>query len=185
MRGKRRVCWGGLLLVGAGTAIVAGCYITPINPYKYYSGPAPLRGSSPDHAGADCCYEDSLTGGHIFEMYCGACHNIRSLAERPFSNYKNVAAHMRVRANLTGKEYAELVAWMRRWADVPPPNPPLEPSPKRFIFSQPIPELREKGAAKADQQRAQQGAPDAAPDAPPATLPALAPDPAARPDGNP
>jgi hypothetical protein len=75
-------------------------------------------------------------------MYCGACHNARSLAERPFSNYKNVAQHMHVRANLTGKEYAKLIAWMRRWDDVPPPNPPLEPSPKRQIFSQPIQELR-------------------------------------------
>jgi hypothetical protein len=153
-----------LLLAGAGALVAAGCYNTPIDPSKYYRGPAPLRGPSPDRAGADCCYEDSLTGGHIFEMYCGACHNVRSLAERPFSNYKNVAAHMRVRANLTGKEYAELVAWMRRWADVPPPNPPVEPSPKRFIFSQPIPELREKGQGKGDQQRAPQAGAQAAPD---------------------
>jgi hypothetical protein len=80
-------------------------------------------------------------------MYCGACHNARSLAERPFSNYKNVAQHMRVRANLTGEEYAKLMAWLRRWCDVPPPNPPLEPSPKRITFSQPIPELQKPQAA--------------------------------------
>jgi hypothetical protein len=96
--------------------------------------------------GDDCCYEDSLNGGQVFDMYCAACHNARSLAERPFSNYKNVAQHMRVRANLTGEEYAKLVAWLRRWHDVPPPNPPLEPSPTRLTFSQPIAELRKQPA---------------------------------------
>jgi len=55
-----------------------------------------------------------------------------------------VASHMRVRANLTGKEYAKLMEFLRRWNDVPPPTPPLEPSPKRLIFSQPINELRDQ-----------------------------------------
>jgi hypothetical protein len=40
------------------------------------------------------------------------------------------------------KEYAKLMEFLRRWHDVPPPNPPPEPSPKRLIFWQPIPELR-------------------------------------------
>jgi hypothetical protein len=99
---------------------------------------------APDKQVEESCYEDSLTGGRVFAMYCASCHNARPLAERPFSNYKNVAAHMRVRANLTGKEYAKLEAWLRRWHDVPPPNPSVEPSPTRFFFSQPISELREK-----------------------------------------
>jgi hypothetical protein len=49
---------------------------------------------------------------------------------------------MRVRANLTGKEYAKLMEFLRRWDDVPPPAQHESPSPKRFFFSQPIPELR-------------------------------------------
>jgi hypothetical protein len=76
-------------------------------------------------------------------MYCAACHNARNLAERPFSNYQNVLAHMRTRANLTGKEYAKLLAWIRRWADVPNPPQSDVPSPKRFVYPQPISELRE------------------------------------------
>jgi len=92
-------------------------------------------------------YEDSLTGGQVFTMYCSYCHNAPSLAERPFANFRNVAAHMRVRANLTGKEHAKLMEFLRRWHDVPAPNPPPEPSPKRLIFSQPIQELREKTPA--------------------------------------
>ena len=72
----------------------------------------------------------------------------------PFSNYQNVAAHMRTRANLTGKEYEKVVAFMRRVQDAPLPNPDTEPSPKRFVFSQPINELqpeagKEKGQAPA------------------------------------
>jgi hypothetical protein len=132
--------WGAvaIALIGAGALAVAGCYHTPLDPAE---GPAPLRMPPPDKQGDACCYEDGLTGGHIFSMYCGSCHNARTLSERPFSSYKNVAAHMHTRANLTGSEHAVLVAWMRRWADVPPPNPPVEPSPKRLTFSQPVNEL--------------------------------------------
>lgn len=123
-------------------AVVIGCRNTPVDTSRYAQGPAPQRMPSP--AADGCSYEDSLTGGQIFCMYCGACHNARSLAERPFSNYQNVAQHMRTRANLTGKEYAKLVEWLRRWHDVPPPHPPLETGPKRLIFSQPISELRDQ-----------------------------------------
>jgi hypothetical protein len=103
--------------------------------------PSPAREGEADHD-----YEGSLTGGKIFTMYCSYCHNARSLAERPFSNYQNVEAHMRVRANLTGQESAELLAWMRRWHDVPGPQEREAPSPKRFLFGQPIPELRQQQA---------------------------------------
>jgi hypothetical protein len=91
-------------------------------------------------------YEDSLTGGQIFAMYCNYCHNSPSLAERPYAQFRNVAAHMRVRANLTGKEYAKLMEFLRRWNDVPPPNPPTPPSPTRLTFTQPIAELRKEPA---------------------------------------
>ncbi len=108
-------------------------------------GPAPLRMPSPAKEGGT--YEDSLTGGQVFKMYCGYCHNAPTLAERPYAQFRNVAAHMRVRANLTGKEYAKLMDFLRRWNDVPPPHPAVEPSPKRLIFSQPISELRPKEPA--------------------------------------
>src|SRR6516165_258420 len=92
-----------------GALLVAGCYNTPIDTSAYNNGPAPRRVPPPPEEGEGCCrYEDSLTGGQVFTMYCSYCHNAPSLAERPFSNFQNVAAHMRVRANLTGKEYAKL-----------------------------------------------------------------------------
>lgn len=135
--------WACYFVIMAATLATLGCHNTPTDTSDLARGPAPLRLPSPEKDEADgCSYEESLTGSKVFAMYCGACHNARSLAERPLSNYKNVAAHMRVRANLTGKENAELVAWLRRWHDVPPPNPPNEPSPKRLFFSQPIAELR-------------------------------------------
>jgi hypothetical protein len=79
-------------------------------------------------------------------MYCAECHNPRPLSERPFANYQNVAAHMRVRANLTGKEFAKLMEFLHRWHDQPPPSPPVTPPPTRFNFSQPLAELREQTA---------------------------------------
>ncbi len=140
MRSLRSPWLAGFLLLGTAALAPLGCYNTPVAVSDLAQGPAPRRLPPP---GAACgCYEDSLTGGQIFDMYCGYCHNAPALAERPFSNFQNVAAHMRVRANLTGKEYAKLVAWLRRWHDVPPPHPPIEPSPKRFIYSQPIAELK-------------------------------------------
>jgi hypothetical protein len=110
-------------------------------------------------------FEGGLTGGEVFSMYCNQCHNARALAERPFANYQNVAAHMRVRQNLTGVEYAKLLQFLERWHDIPSPTPPVEPSPKRLIFSQPIAELREGAPAALPEPRPApaNGQPPAAP----------------------
>jgi hypothetical protein len=159
MRGTRNLWIAGFSLVIAGGLTALGCYHTPLDNSEYAKGPAPLRMRSPADEAHSCCYEDSLTGGQVFDMYCSYCHNAPALSERPFANFKNVAAHMRVRANLTGKEYAKLLEFLQRWHDVPPPNPPVEPSPKRFLFSQPIGELRPQtppqGAAPKPQAQAQ------------------------------
>ncbi len=132
----------GQRLALTGLLFLLGCCNTPKDVSDLSKGPAPLRTPSPVQKG-NCCYEDSLTGEHIFQMYCGSCHNARPLSERPFSNYQNVFMHMRVRANLTGKEYAQLIAWMRRWYDLPNPPQHDTPAPRRFIYSQPIQELRQ------------------------------------------
>jgi hypothetical protein len=132
-----------------GILATAGCYHAPL---ANDPGPAPLRMPPPGQDGEGCkpcCYEDSLTGAQVFTMYCSYCHNAPTLAERPFSNFQNVAAHMRVRANLTGKEYDKVVEFLARWHDVPGPERHEAPSPKRTIFSQPIPELRDKQPAAA------------------------------------
>jgi hypothetical protein len=150
MRCLFRKRWiAGTLLGIYGLAMAAGCYSTPVETSEYAQGPAPLRFPSPAREAEACCsYEDSLTGGQIFTMYCSYCHNAPQLAERNFANFQNVATHMRVRANLTGKEYAKLMEFFRRWNDIPPPTPPLEPSAKRLTFSQPINELREQQSEK-------------------------------------
>jgi len=95
--------------------------------------PPGIRGQSED---------DCAAGGRLFKQYCGSCHNARPLGERPFSNYHVALTHMRDQAYLTGKEYRQIMYFLRRWDNVGPPTPPVEPSPKRFAFSQPIPELR-------------------------------------------
>ena len=168
MPSTRNPWLAGSILVLAGALVVAGCYNTPVDTSEYAQGPVPLRAPSP--AKETCCYEDSLTGGQVFEMYCSYCHNAPSLAERPYGQFRNVAAHMRLRANLTGKEYAKVLEFLRRWHDVGPEHPPLEPSPKRFFFSQPIQELRDEGKGKDGKP-----ADGAAPARPPAEAAAPAP----------
>src|SRR3954447_9038621 len=86
--------------------------------------------------------DDCVAGGRLYKLYCGSCHNARPLGERPFSNYQVAVAHMRDQAYLTGKEYRQIIHFVRRWDNVGPPTPALQPSPKRLIFSQPISELR-------------------------------------------
>jgi hypothetical protein len=86
--------------------------------------------------------DDCAAGGQLFRQYCGSCHNARPLGERPFSNYHVAMTHMRDQAYLTGKEYRQLMYFLRRWDNVGPPTPPVEPSPKSLIFSQSISELR-------------------------------------------
>src|SRR5271165_1245906 len=149
MQNPWRAGWS---LVVTGVLATLGCYNAPIDISEHAQGPAPRRMPAPETEAEQCrSYEDSLTGGQIFTMYCSYCHNAPSLAERNFANFRNVASHMRVRANLTGKEYAKLMEFLRRWNDVP--NPPLSdnPSPKRFTYSQPISELKDdKSKAAAD-----------------------------------
>jgi hypothetical protein len=139
-----------------------GCYNTPVDTSEAARGPAPLRMPPPDASEkASASYEDSLTGGQVFSMYCSSCHNPPALSERNFANFRNVASHMRIRANLTGKEYAKLMEFLARWHDIPPPNPTPPPSPKRFIFSQPIAELKEEAKAPAAPPPPAPPAPDA------------------------
>ena len=138
-----RLVWFGLVLVVPGLLLGIGCYSAPVVNSEYSDGPAPLRMPSPAADDHSKSYEDSLTGGQVFEMYCAYCHNARALSERPFASYQNAFAHMRVVANLTGKEYDKLMAWMDRWYDLPARENHVTPSPKRMIFGQPIPELRQ------------------------------------------
>jgi hypothetical protein len=123
-----------------------GCLNTQPDRTPLTQGPVPLRERSPARPPGCVSYEDSLTGGQLFSMYCSQCHNARPLSERPFSNYRNAVAHMRVRANLTGKECAKITEFLARWHDQPPPHPPIDGSPKRFIFGQPIAEQKDQTA---------------------------------------
>jgi hypothetical protein len=93
--------------------------------------------------------DDRINGGRLFKYYCGSCHNARPLGERPFSNYHVALTHMRQQAYLTGKEYRQIMYFLRRWNDIGPATPEVEPSPKRFVYSQPIADLRREPAPAA------------------------------------
>ncbi len=142
-----------MLAAVLGTILVtAGCGLAPSGQtfsrnYSY--------GDTQVDPPSDCVdggkFDDHTRGGQLFKYYCGTCHNARALGERPFSNYHVALAHMREQAYLTGKEYRELMHFLRRWQDVGPPTPDMNPSPKRFIYSQPIGELRPKEQESAPQ----------------------------------
>lgn len=132
--------------LGLGAAVVfvaVGCWTNP-SPHTI-SRNYNLRGfpaDPPPHGGGQ--FDDRVTGGELFKMYCGACHHARALGERPFANYEVAVAHMREQASLTGKEYRAIIHFLRRWHEIGPPTPDVEPSPKHHTFAQPIPELRPK-----------------------------------------
>ncbi len=142
---KLRERWGILrwrpVIVVAAVVVAGGCETPSAHTI---SGNYGLRGDMPiDPPGAPpTAQDDCVNGGRLFQLYCGSCHNARPMAERPFSNYYVAVAHMRDQAYLTGKEYRQIIMFLRRWHDIGPPTPPAEPSPKRFVFSQPISELR-------------------------------------------
>src|SRR5262249_7636724 len=88
-------------------------------------------------------YEDGRAeGGRLFKTYCGSCHNARPLSERPFAYYQVAVAHMRDQAYLTGKEYRQIIMFLRPADDVGPRTPRVGPSPKRLVFSHPIADPR-------------------------------------------
>ena len=143
MKGLNRNPWLQYVLGLAAAGITCvGCWTTP-SPHTisrdYSFGDAPI---DPPADYTRDSFEDNLTGGRVYKMYCGRCHNARPLGERPFAFNVVSATHMREQAYLTGKEYRTLIHFLRRWHDVGPPTPDVEPSPKRFFFPQPIPELR-------------------------------------------
>ena len=140
-----------------------GCYNPPVDVSQT---PAPFRFRAPKGEELSGNWSKTRSPAASSSRCTAAiCHNARAIGERPFSNYQNVLAHMRVRALMTGEEQAKIEAFFRRWHDVPPASGPIEPSPKRQIFSQPIPELREESQAadkaaakaKADEEAAGRG----------------------------
>jgi mono/diheme cytochrome c family protein len=143
-------CWWGAgpLLAAAGLALVGGCqtpsaHTTSRNYALRKEFPVDPPGAAP------VATDDVAQGGRLYKQYCGSCHNARPLGERPLSNYHVAVAHMRDQAYLTGKEYRQIILFLRRWQDVGPPTPDVAPSPKRLVFSRPIAELKKEAAPPA------------------------------------
>jgi hypothetical protein len=140
---ERRDAWRRLGLAAVVFAVAAGCDTPSAHTFSRNFG---LREDLPVDPPSDPSRfeDDCAEGGRLFKNYCGSCHNARPLGERPFANYQVAVAHMRNQAYLTGKEYRQIIMFLRRWDNVGPPTPPVGPSPKRFVFSQPISELKKE-----------------------------------------
>jgi hypothetical protein len=148
MGAVNRTTWGRGLLAALLTTAAAGCWTWPSG--HTFSRNYGLRGDVPaDPPGCGAEDRDCLEGGRLYKLYCGYCHNARPLGERPFSNNEVALAHMREQAYLTGREHRQILHYLRRWHDLGPPTPDVEPSPKRFFYGQPVNELKPKDEAAA------------------------------------
>ena len=132
-------------MLAAAVCLAAGPAATAASAHTF-SRNYGLREDVPVDPPAAATDRDYLEGGRLYKMYCGSCHNARPLSERPFSNNEVTLAHMREQAYLTGREYRQILHFLRRWHDVGPPTPAVEPSPKQIVFPQPVSELRDAGA---------------------------------------
>ena len=70
---------------------------------------------SPAAAAAQQANTSSLvaSGAKVYGQMCGNCHNARSPLERSDRQWVTIANHMRVRANLTGKEVRGVLAFLQ------------------------------------------------------------------------
>lgn len=64
-------------------------------------------------------------GARVYGATCGRCHNPRSPLERDDRDWITIANHMRVRANLTGKEVRTVVAFLQATNTDPRERMPL------------------------------------------------------------
>src|SRR5262245_58245748 len=100
----RWIGWLPVLGLALTIPTLAGCWGPPSAhtvSRNYSTGEAPV--DPPRDGGSG--FEDCVSGGRLFQLYCGSCHNARALGERPFANYEVAMSHMREQAYLTGKEY--------------------------------------------------------------------------------
>lgn len=131
-----------LLILFASLSFCLGCVLSSPSPHtsnrNYSLEPIPVDRP----ANASEKFEDRVSGGRLFQLYCSSCHEGRPLGERPFRETAVTFNHMRTQAYLTGAEYRKLIHFLRRWHDVGPAFEEVETSPKRFFYSQPITELK-------------------------------------------
>ncbi|MFQ6046324.1 MAG: c-type cytochrome [Gemmatimonadales bacterium] len=66
-------------------------------------------------------------GARVYGATCGRCHNPRSPLERDDRDWIAIANHMRVRANLTGKEVRSVIAFLQATNTDPRERMPLGP----------------------------------------------------------
>jgi mono/diheme cytochrome c family protein len=72
-------------------------------------------------------------GARIYGKVCGSCHNARSPLERSDRDWITIINHMRVRANMTGTQVRDVLAFVQatnqnpaRIAVLPPPPPSVQ-----------------------------------------------------------
>jgi hypothetical protein len=57
--------------------------------------------------------ERKLNGAELYAIHCNRCHPERYATERTDSQWKTILLHMRVRANLPGKEAKAILSYLQ------------------------------------------------------------------------
>jgi mono/diheme cytochrome c family protein len=84
----------------------------------------------PNHLGAQEADQSAMNeGARVYGTTCGRCHNPRSPLERDDRDWITIINHMRVRANLTGKEVRSVLAFLQATNTDPRRRTPLIPQP--------------------------------------------------------
>lgn len=55
---------------------------------------------------------DAIKGASVLANNCARCHNLRAIDELSLSSWKFSIQHMKVRANLTGQEARDVLAFI-------------------------------------------------------------------------
>lgn len=99
MNGKNLSSVAGVMaaLLTAAGFLLAGC-----------STPAPAAGTDPSKTASS-----SHNGATLWAQNCGHCHNIRSPDFYSDMQWNVVMLHMRIRANLTGEEHRQILAFLK------------------------------------------------------------------------
>lgn len=86
--------------------------------------------------------DDVAAGARVYGATCGRCHNARSPIERTDREWVTIGNHMRVRANLTGTQSRNVLAFLQATnTDPREASPLLGPSPAEIPppeFTRPV-----------------------------------------------
>ena len=94
-------------------ALVPGADSTPAKE------PVPPKVSEPSKETKKKAEKKRITGAELYAMHCSRCHAERFVTERTAAQWKTIALHMRVRANLPARQAKEVLKYLQEGSGNP------------------------------------------------------------------